>query len=207
MTAGNPVALVERRTSSRWTGALDVASAVVLGASVSVAAFGGIRLSLGPVYISATSVWKLLGVLAILVACRQLIVPAPPLAVTLRKWTSAAAVWYHSASTRAVIPVWMATRLGVIAGFIGVSVIGMHAAHVGHACERRSIRHANGAPVVDFSIRRLLQRGVYRVSFPSWRRRRPSTQWKRSGRGRLVHGACSWACRGQMVFCSRCPSS
>lgn len=114
------------RTPSRWIGVLDAITAVILGVGVSVAAFGGIRLPLGPVKISVTSVWKLTAALVVLVAVRHVILPAPPFPATLRTRAAASIAWFRSASARSVMSVWLATRFGVIAtAFLGASAIGM----------------------------------------------------------------------------------
>lgn len=119
---------VEPRSPSRWAGGIDAVAAVLFAVTVSVAVFGGIRLSLGPIYVSVTSVWKLAAFLIVVVAVRHAFVRTPPLAATVRGGASATVVWLRRASPRSVIPVWLTTRLSVIAaGFLGVSLIGVPA--------------------------------------------------------------------------------
>jgi hypothetical protein len=105
-----------------WVRAVD-AAVVVLGlVAFSVLAFGGFRVWIGEVRLSVTdwirpALWALaLGIVRAVAARQQ---PLP-----WRVWRAVGA-WWRADDTRRILPVFLATRLGVLAvGFLAVVLIG-----------------------------------------------------------------------------------
>lgn len=105
---------------------LDVLILVCLGAAVSFVCFGGIRFRLGPATVSLHSMWRVTAALCVFGMARYL-VSSPP---SFIRRVSEAAIrgrnWCRSSTARAVLPVWMATRIGVVAaGFLALPMVGL----------------------------------------------------------------------------------
>lgn len=102
--------------------ALDAVAMVALALLVSIVVFGGFRLRLGEMRITAQDFWRPLVVFVLVVALRHWLQPSPSwparvVAGCLRAW--------HGPATRVVLPVLVASRLMVlVAGFLGVVLIG-----------------------------------------------------------------------------------
>jgi hypothetical protein len=111
---------------SPWAAPLDVLAAGALTIAALIAVFGGIRFTIGPIDVSATSVWKAAAFFALVVALRSRVAPGPSLATRTTEWLTRAGAWWRSPPARAALPVWLATRLGVVAvAFLGMATVGM----------------------------------------------------------------------------------
>jgi len=105
-----------------WVRAIDVVSIVGLSLALSVLLFGGFRVMVAGTRVSVTDWWRpaLWGVA--LMAGRHWAYRRAP--VWSRVWHGLAR-WWRSPETRAVLPIHLATRLGVLGvGFLGVVMIG-----------------------------------------------------------------------------------
>lgn len=115
-----PVAAAARL--SWWVRALDVVAMVALALLVSIVVFGGFRLRLGEMRITAQDVWRPLVLLVVVAGLRHWRYPRPSWparvgAACLRAWRGPA--------TRVVLPMLVASRLMVlVVGFLGVVLIG-----------------------------------------------------------------------------------
>jgi hypothetical protein len=105
-----------------WARALDAVALVALLLVVSIVVFGGFRLRLDDLRISAQEVWRPLVVLVLAAGIRHWRLPAP--SWPARAGAALARTW-ASPTTRVVLPPLLATRLMVLAaGFLGVVLIG-----------------------------------------------------------------------------------
>lgn len=105
-----------------WVRIADGVAVVVLSLWAMVAAFGGFRAHLFGLRLSLTSAPRLLIFAAVLLVVRHLIVRRDPL---YGRFGRAIAGWWNSTAVRAVLPIWFATRFGVLAmGYLGVVTIG-----------------------------------------------------------------------------------
>ncbi len=104
-----------------WARAADILALTLLVLVVCNVLFGGVRFWLGPVRLSLTSLWLPGAALVCAVAIRHLRVPSPSLAArVMQPWRVR-----DGRMLAAVAPVWLTTRLLVIAvGFIAVAAVG-----------------------------------------------------------------------------------
>lgn len=105
-----------------WARVTDVTAVLLLLLAASVFVFGGFRVSLPFTRLSVTD-WlrPVVGALA-LVAARHYFVRTPSFAQRVR---AGAGRWWRSTDTRAVLPIVLGTRLGVLAvGFLAMVMIG-----------------------------------------------------------------------------------
>lgn len=106
----------------RWVRAVDVVSLVVLALAVSVVLFGGFRVMVAGSRVSVTGWWRPLLWAVALIVVRHWLHPRSP--VWRRTWRGLT-TWWRSPDTRAVLPIHLASRLGVlIVGFLAVVLIG-----------------------------------------------------------------------------------
>ena len=113
---------VEPSAVPRWAHAADLVALSTCGALLAVTVFGPVRLYAGAVHVSLSSYPRLLTILAIAVTARHLIVPHPTLLARLGGVVSRLRC---SVTTRAVVPVFVATRLGVLlVGYLAVAMFG-----------------------------------------------------------------------------------
>lgn len=121
--AAEPVAPVAAQTPlPRWVRAIDVVSIVVLVLALSVLLFGGFRVMVAGSRVSVTGWWRPLIWAIALIAVRHWVHPDAP--VWRRAWRGLLE-WWQSPETRAVLPIHLASRLGVLAvGFLAVVLIG-----------------------------------------------------------------------------------
>src|SRR5262245_43841291 len=106
----------------KWATALDVIAVVMALIAISVAIGGGFRIWIFDSRLSVTGWWRpaLWSVIALLV--RHAIVRTKPLPQRLG---SAVLEWWRSPDTRIVLPIQLASRLGVLlVGFLAVILIG-----------------------------------------------------------------------------------
>jgi hypothetical protein len=102
--------------------ALDVVATVALALLVSIVVFGGFRLRLDEMRITATEVWRPLALFVVVVALRHWLRPRP--SWPARVGAACRRAW-RGPATRVVLPVLVASRLMVLAaGFLGVVLIG-----------------------------------------------------------------------------------
>ena len=102
----------------KWAAALDVLAVVMATIALSVFLGGGFRLAVFGGRLSVTDWWRpaLWSVLAI--ALRHAVVRAHPLP---QRVLHAIVTWWKSPDTKAVLPIHLATRAGVLAiGFLAV---------------------------------------------------------------------------------------
>jgi hypothetical protein len=105
-----------------WARALDAVAVATAILTLSVAITGGFRVNVLGARVSITEWWRPLAVLAIVVIVRHAITRLDPLP---RRIASGSAHWWRAADTRAVLPIHLASRLGVLAvGFLAVILIG-----------------------------------------------------------------------------------
>jgi hypothetical protein len=105
-----------------WARALDGVAIAIAILALSVAITGGFRVTAFGARLSITDVWRPLLLLAIIVAARHAAVRSAPLHQRIAAGTTR---WWRAADTRAVLPIHLATRLGVLAvGFLAVILIG-----------------------------------------------------------------------------------
>jgi hypothetical protein len=105
-----------------WARTLDGIAIAIAIVAVSVAITGGFRISILGARLSITDVWRPLLLLVVIIAARHAGVPATPLHQRIAAGTTR---WRRSVDTRAVLPIHLATRLGVLAvGFLAVILIG-----------------------------------------------------------------------------------
>jgi len=106
----------------KWAAALDVLAVVMATIALSVFLGGGFRLAVFGGRLSVTDWWRpaLWSVLAI--ALRHAVVRAHPLP---QRVLHAIVTWWKSPDTKAVLPIHLATRAGVLAiGFLAVILVG-----------------------------------------------------------------------------------
>jgi hypothetical protein len=106
----------------KWATALDVLAVVMALVAISVAIGGGFRIWVFDIRLSVTGWWRPALWSAIAIALRHAIVRTHPLP---QRVVSSVARWWRSPDTRVVLPIHLATRLGVLfVGFLGVIMIG-----------------------------------------------------------------------------------
>lgn len=105
-----------------WARALDgvaVATAIV---ALSVAITGGFRISVFAARLSITDVWRPVLLLTLVLIVRHAIARRDPLPARIARGVAA---WWRAADTGTVLPIHLASRLGVLAiGFLAVILIG-----------------------------------------------------------------------------------
>ena len=105
-----------------WAKTLDGVAIATAILALSVAITGGFRITVFNSRISITEWWRPLVVLALILIVRHAALRREPLP---RRIAVATAGWWRSATTRAVLPIHLASRLGVLAvGFLAVILIG-----------------------------------------------------------------------------------
>ncbi len=105
-----------------WARALDTMSVGLIGLAVMIAAFGGFRFRVAGLRISLMSAPRVWLLAAVAIAVRHLIVRRAPLYA--RALSGLRAAWRSPAGMHAV-PMWLASRLGVLAiGYFAVVTIG-----------------------------------------------------------------------------------
>jgi hypothetical protein len=105
-----------------WARAADLLAVVVAFCGLVVTASGGIRLHVLGARVSVTSGTRLLLAALAIAAVRHQFVRRDPLYSQAWAW---AARLRHSADLRAVLPLWLATRIGVlVVGFVAVGTFG-----------------------------------------------------------------------------------
>jgi hypothetical protein len=106
----------------KWATALDVIAVVMALMAISVAVGGGFRIWVFDSRLSVTGWWRPALWSLIAIALRHAIVRRQPLPQRL---LASIAGWWRSPDTRVVLPIHLATRLGVLfVGFLGVIMIG-----------------------------------------------------------------------------------
>lgn len=101
---------------------IDLVSIAALALAVSVLLFGGFRVMVAGSRLSVTDWWRPLIAATALIAVRHWAYRSSP--VWTRTWRGLAR-WWRSPDTRAVLPIHLASRLGVLAvGFLAVVLIG-----------------------------------------------------------------------------------
>jgi hypothetical protein len=112
----------ERNTLPRWARALDVIGVGLVLIALSALVTGGFRESLPFGRISITSPWRPLALAIVVMVVRHVLRPRPSL---FSLGVAAMKAWHGSPETRVVLPLVLATRLGVFAvGFLALSLIG-----------------------------------------------------------------------------------
>jgi hypothetical protein len=105
-----------------WAQAVDVLSVAVALVALSVLLFGGFRISMFETRLSVTAWWRPALAALLLMGIRHAISRQQPLPTRVFQSVSR---WWTSADTRAVLPIHLATRLGVLTiGFLSVVLIG-----------------------------------------------------------------------------------
>jgi hypothetical protein len=105
-----------------WVRVVDAISIVSLGLAVSVLLFGGFRVMVGDARLSVTDWWRPAIWTLLLIAGRHWAHRDAPV---WRRLGRGFARWWRSPDTRAVLPIHLASRLGVLAvGFLAVVMIG-----------------------------------------------------------------------------------
>jgi hypothetical protein len=105
-----------------WVRALDVLAVITLGLALSVVLFGGFRVMVGDFRLSVTDWWRPALWALPLVVGRHWAHRQPPI---WRRVGRGFVAWWRSPETRAVLPIHLASRLGVLAvGFLAVVMIG-----------------------------------------------------------------------------------
>ena len=105
-----------------WAQAVDLVALSTCGALLAVALFGPVRLHAGAFHLSISSYPRLLIILAIAATARHLVVPYPTL---FGRIVAVVSRIRCAATTRAVVPAFVATRLGVVlVGYLAVAMFG-----------------------------------------------------------------------------------
>ena len=105
-----------------WARTLDAVAIATAILALSVAITGGFRVTVFNTRVSITDWWRPVVVLTVILIARHAVIRQEPLP---RRIAAGAATWWRSASTRAVLPIHLASRLGVLAvGFLAVILIG-----------------------------------------------------------------------------------
>ena len=106
-----------------WARALDALAVAMALLTLSVAVFGGFRVTAAGVRISVTEWWRPALWALVIAGVRYAIVRRDPLP---RRLATALRAWWRHDDTRVVTPVFLASRLGVlVVGFLAVILIGM----------------------------------------------------------------------------------
>ena len=105
-----------------WARALDAVAIIMAILTVSVAITGGFRIPFFGARLSVTEWWRPALWFALAVIARHAIVRHDPLP---RRVAAGLTAWWRDPDTRTVLPIHLATRLGVLAlGFVAVVLIG-----------------------------------------------------------------------------------
>jgi hypothetical protein len=105
-----------------WVRAADALAVAVTGLALMVSGFGGFRLHVFGSRLSVTSGARILLVAVAILLVRHAIWRRQP--VYARAWRSIAG-WWAADGVRAVMPLWLASRVGVLAvGFLAVGTFG-----------------------------------------------------------------------------------
>ncbi len=124
---------------------LDIALAGLAMLFVSSIAFGGARFFFGTAVLSASSPWSVAAALLVVAGLRHGILRTPSTLQCVRTAATAARTRLRSRAGRAVTPVWMAARLGVL--LVAFAALGT----IGPPPEARLPAGAN--PLVDVALR------------------------------------------------------
>jgi hypothetical protein len=117
-----PAVRAWREPAARILDGLSLVLAVLLASSVF---FGGVRFYMGTTRFSAGSSWRVAVALAAVLILRRLVPPPPAAADRLRTAATAALDGLRGRLGRAVTPIWIATRLGVlVVGFAALATAG-----------------------------------------------------------------------------------
>lgn len=109
-----------------WVRVVDVLTLLALALSISVLLFGGFRVVVAGVRLSVMDPWRLIVWVAVLGGLRHWRYRREPL---WRRAGAAVSRWWTAPDTRAVLPVHLASRVGVLAvGFLAVVLIGFPSA-------------------------------------------------------------------------------
>jgi Mannosyltransferase (PIG-V) len=118
----SPNAIPSNSRLPLWVRAVDVISVVIGLVALSVLLFGGFRIWLFEMRLSVMSWWRPALVALVLIAARHAVVRQAPLPSRV---FHSVRQWWMSADTRAVLPIHLATRFGVLAiGFLSVVLVG-----------------------------------------------------------------------------------
>jgi len=110
----------------RAAGPLDLLTFALLALAAAVVLFGGIRFFAGNWRISATSTWRLLALAALVAGARHVLLPRPAAPARALAAIASARAAIRSTRFRAVAPIWLVTRLGVlVVAFLAVATIGV----------------------------------------------------------------------------------
>jgi hypothetical protein len=105
-----------------WARTLDGVAIAAIILALSVAITGGFRITVSGARISITDWWRPFVLAAIVMAARHALIRRDPLP---QRVAGGVARWWRSADTRAVLPIHLTSRLGVLAiGFAAVILIG-----------------------------------------------------------------------------------
>lgn len=106
----------------RWVRLIDAVSMFGVALAASVLIFGGFRVMVAGTRLSVTGWWRPALVAIALIALRHWAHPDSP--AWTRAWRGVSG-WWRSPDTRAVLPIHLASRVGVLAvGFLAVVLIG-----------------------------------------------------------------------------------
>lgn len=106
----------------RWAGAIDAVAGTAVLLGIMIAFSGGFRETTPLGQLSMTSGTRPIVTGMVLFALRHWLVPRPSVLLRAR---SGAARWWATPATRALVPVFVSTRAGVIViGFVGIALLG-----------------------------------------------------------------------------------
>ena len=106
----------------RWATTLDVVAVVMALVATSVAIGGGFRIWIFDSRLSVTSWWRPALVSVLAIAIRHVVMRRQPLP---QRVMDGAIAWWRAPDTKVVLPIHLATRLGVLfVGFLAVVLIG-----------------------------------------------------------------------------------
>jgi hypothetical protein len=105
-----------------WARALDAVAIIMAVLAISVAVAGGFRILVFGVRLSVTDWWRPVLWCALALIARHAVVRRQPLP---QRAAAAVAAWWRHPDTRTVLPIHLASRVGVLAvGFLAVILIG-----------------------------------------------------------------------------------
>src|SRR5690349_7212081 len=106
----------------RWATTLDVVAVVMALLAISIAISGGFRIWVFDARLSVTAWWRPALISLIAIAIRHVMVRERPLH---QRVVAGVREWWHAADTKVVLPIHLASRLGVLLiGFLAVILIG-----------------------------------------------------------------------------------
>jgi len=118
----SPNAIPSNSRLPLWVRAVDVISVVIGLVALSVLLFGGFRIWVFETRLSVMAWWRPALATLLLVGIRHAVSRREPLPARLVR---SVRQWWTSADTRAVLPIHLATRLGVLViGFLSVVLVG-----------------------------------------------------------------------------------